>query len=79
MSHRQHAQQEAALEDVWGFIDGDTQFTDAAFYLLYQDGMAISFYRALSHAFQHGQLFAAGMVGVVARHFVRKRVAARKS
>ena len=74
MSHGQDSQQEAPVEDIRFFVDGGAQFVDVPVYLLYQTGMTIRPDHASEQAFEHGQLLAAFVVRVIARHLIGERV-----
>ena len=55
-----------------------SQFGDPPIDLLPQNRLAVRPGQAFAQVPQHRQLVAAGAIGVVARHFVRKRVIAGK-
>ena len=77
MSHGQDPEQEAPVEDVRFFVDGGAQLVDAPLYFLHKSGITIPFDRAGEQAFEHGQLLAAFVVGVVARHLIGEGVVTR--
>ena len=77
MPHRQGAQQEAALEDVGGFVNQGAQFRDPLVQFLPDFGIAVAI-ELDAEAFENGELVAASLVGVVACHFVSERIQARE-
>src|SRR5580704_8305972 len=76
MSHRQSTEEEAPVEDIRLFPDGGAQLIDALRYLLTHRGVSVRTLRA--PFFEPGQLLAAGVVGVIARHDLGERVVAGK-
>ncbi len=74
MSHGQDSKQEATIENIRFFVDGRAQFADATVDFLHQNRMTVRFDRASEQAFEHCQLLAAFVVGVIMCHLLGERV-----
>ncbi len=78
VAHGKSAEEEAAIEDVGLFLDGIAEVFGTAFDFLFEDGIAIAFRASSKQAFQQAELLAAGVVGVVARHFIGEGITSGK-
>jgi hypothetical protein len=78
VSHGQDPEQEAPIENVRLFFDGGCQFIHPPFDFLAEGGLPIHLRETGAEVVQHGDLFAARVVGVIARHLVGVGVAAGK-
>ena len=76
MSHRQGSEQEAAVEDVGLLLDGVAQVFGAPFDFLFENGVAVRFGASREQILQQAQLLAAGVIGVIATHFIGEGIAA---
>ena len=78
MAHGKSFKQESPIENIRLFFNRGAQLLDAAVQLLRHIGMTIRFDHPCEQALQSGQLIAAGMIRVVAGHFIRERIVTGK-
>ena len=77
MSHGQDSEQEPPVEDIRLFLDGGAQLVDAPVDLLHKIGMPFAS-SARRAGFPAWPTARGGLVRVVARHFIGKRIVARE-